>query len=527
MILITSAAYIDGEFAAEFGELPPVCLPLGNKRLLDHQIEWLRQTQEDIYLSLPVGFELDELYVKYLTLIDISIINVPLGLSLGESVIYCCNSLGVHLENIRILHGDTLVMDADANKMDYIAVSKNRGFYQRGAVYLNTLAEKAKTTTKNVGDDEVVLAGYFSFSSAKELIKEITRSRGDFVAGVSSYCDNHNIEFEKCDNWLDFGHINTYFRSRALMTTQRSFNNMIITTAKVTKSSKKKEKMYGEINWFQSLPGDMRLYAPHMLGSFENNDEVGYSLEYLYLLPLCDLFVFCAHPYQTWRIIFKACRNFLEDCRDYTVGNFADTKQFDDLYYPKTMTRLDEFSRKTKFDIERPITFNGTELPSLVEIAEITSRDITALHKNNITIIHGDFCLSNILYDFRKLGIKVIDPRGIDAANESTLYGDNRYDIAKLFHSVFGLYDFIIAGQYTLEIEKPYTVKFNIENKNNLAEIQKEFIRVFFHDNLYNIKEINAITIHLFLSMLPFHDEDPERQMALMANAIKMYLESC
>ena len=42
MIVINSGAYVIPELQAEYGKIPPCMLPLGNKRLLEHQIEAIR-----------------------------------------------------------------------------------------------------------------------------------------------------------------------------------------------------------------------------------------------------------------------------------------------------------------------------------------------------------------------------------------------------------------------------------------------------------------------------------------------------
>lgn len=39
MILINSGAYVNPEFQAEFGEIPPCFLPVGNKKLIEFQSE--------------------------------------------------------------------------------------------------------------------------------------------------------------------------------------------------------------------------------------------------------------------------------------------------------------------------------------------------------------------------------------------------------------------------------------------------------------------------------------------------------
>ncbi|WP_236033205.1 hypothetical protein [Helicobacter turcicus] len=60
MVLITSAKYLDSEFQAEFGKIPPAFLPLGNKRLYEYQIELFSSRNEKIALSLPKSFKIDE-----------------------------------------------------------------------------------------------------------------------------------------------------------------------------------------------------------------------------------------------------------------------------------------------------------------------------------------------------------------------------------------------------------------------------------------------------------------------------------
>ena len=75
--------------------------------------------------------------------------------------------------------------------------------------------------------------------------------------------------------------------------------------------------------------------------------------------------------------------------------------------------------------------------------------------------MHGDFCFSNILYDFKSQSIKVIDPRGLSGdGKEQSIYGDLRYDVAKLAHSVIGKYDFIIAGRFSYSEESQHDMNF-------------------------------------------------------------------
>jgi hypothetical protein len=139
--------------------------------------------------------------------------------------------------------------------------------------------------------------------------------------------------------------------------------------------------------------------------------------------------------------------------------------------------------------------------------------------------MHGDFCLSNILFDSRIDRIKVIDPRGLNAFGEYSSFGDLAYDLAKLTHSILGLYDFIIAGafdlNFNLDSEK---AQFNILIfcDDRIKSIQKRFKDSVLVDKLRPL-DVMPLTILLFLSMLPLHADNPKRQLAFLANALYLY----
>jgi len=141
----------------------------------------------------------------------------------------------------------------------------------------------------------------------------------------------------------------------------------------------------------------------------------------------------------------------------------------------------------------------------------------------DVCVSHGDFCFSNILFDSKVECIKCIDPRGLLPDGTMSVYGDRRYDVAKLYHSAIGLYDFIIAGRYRLkDTEDGLSISFPI-----LDDIQNDIFDSFSEKVLdvtgYREKEIIAINIQLFLSMLPLHADRPDRQVAFIANAIRLY----
>ena len=139
--------------------------------------------------------------------------------------------------------------------------------------------------------------------------------------------------------------------------------------------------------------------------------------------------------------------------------------------------------------------------------------------------MHGDFCFSNILYDFKSKTIRVIDPRGLDVEGHQSIYGDMRYDVAKLAHSILGMYDYIIGGNFTYTEMEPYNVELQFPGNDVIKAVQEFFRSMNFAG--HTLKELSTypIMIHLFLSMLPLHSDKPKRQKAMLANALRLYVE--
>ena len=99
-----------------------------------------------------------------------------------------------------------------------------------------------------------------------------------------------------------------------------------------------------------------------------------------------------------------------------------------------------------------------------------------------------------------------------------------RYDVAKLAHSVLGLYDYIVGGCFTYK-ENKNRIEFEIQTEPHILEIQKHFQTQIFGE--MNLDQLNTypILVHLFLSMLPLHSDHPLRQKAMLANALKIYVD--
>lgn len=533
MILIASGAYLQGEFSSEVGLLPPSFLPIGNQRLYEYQINFLSEcssAKEDFYLSVPASYVMDDYDTKRLEELGVEVLYVPDELSLGDSILYCWNATARHHKDLTLLHGDTLFLDSVFNEKNAVSVHTNRGFYKRASLGQETeTLEKVHDDWSN--DCEQVISGFFNFSEPLYFMKSLVEAKSNFIQAIVSYHKANPVSLISQGDWLDFGHINSFYHSRTRMTTQRSFNDLKISRRSVFKTSKDKaKKIFAEGNWFAQLPLPLKLYIPALIGLDKGDDgykNAHYELEYLYLLPLSDLFVFSRLANGCWQTIFNEISQLLTDFGQYRPQTVSpDTlNQLDQLYLPKTLERLSEYSQQQNADISNAyFTLENNQKITLTEVAVESSKFILPTNIEDISITHGDLCFSNILFDSRVEAIKCIDPRGINVAGKLSLYGDRRYDLAKLYHSIVGLYDFIIAGRFTLQRENNHKYKLNIShNQELLKEIIASFRKTVLKNSGYHEKEILAITVHLFLSMLPLHSDRPERQKAFISNALRLF----
>lgn len=512
MILITSAAYVSPGLVSEFGKLPPCMLPVQNRRLYEHQLRLFASWQAGaLVLSLPDGYVLPPFDARYLTESGVRLVYVPRHLSLGQSVVYVLNVCGCYNEPLYLLHGDTL-FGSLPECPDTCAVAQAEDDYNW-----------AQPTDEHHGD---IYAGFFSFSEPSLLIRKITECGSDFIAGVRAYDAERPLHKQVMPDWLDFGLVNSYYRSISKLTTQRVFNDLKISRYSIRKSSADADKILAEAAWIASAPKSMRRYVPTLWDSGQEGGRGYYEIEYYYLSSLAHLFVFGKNPEFVWRQILQACAEYLEAEYNEKAPEpetvCADSQA---LYGEKTAVRLAEYCRKAAVDPHHAWKINGVEVPPLDTILTETDAMISKQDTRFATMMHGDFCFSNILYDFKSMLIRVIDPRGLNARRERTIYGDFRYDVAKLGHSILGMYDFIIAGRYDYAENEPYDILLSFHTDSLLQSVQAHFRNSRFAG--FDSRELSVypIMIQLFLSMLPLHHDYPERQKVMLANALRLYSE--
>lgn len=519
MIVINSGAYVIPELQAEYGKIPPCMLPIGNKRLLEHQIAAIRDTfgALDIVVSLPESYVLSLDDTLLTDNAGVKIVRVPDGFTLAESVLYVLNTQeDYHTEHVvRLMHGDTLIKGMPSGS-DVIGVSTTTDDY--GWEY-----------EVSTSDDKLIWCGFFSFSAPRLLTQSLTLARGNFVDAIRRYSMKMPMVGESVVAWNDLGHVNTYFKSRASITTQRAFNSLVIADGVVTKKGQPNRKIQAEARWFNALPPSLKRFTPQLI-DYQFNDEGGsyYCLEYLSLSPLNEIFVHGKNPSFFWEKIFGIFKDLFEKMRQSGVAGgvseelVADSKA---LYMEKTRRRLTELAEQGLFDPESDYIYEGAQLPSLSALAEICIE--RTIHLPIVSaVLHGDLCFSNVLYDSRNEMIKILDPRGMSEIGAFSIHGDQKYDLAKLAHSVLGLYDWIIAGRYELSKSDQGSNVLDFHLDQRLLDAQTDFLSMEFIPQL-TVREVMPSVVLLFISMLPLHSDRPDRQEAMIANAYRLYQSYC
>ena len=516
--LITSGAYVSEALAAEFGYIPPCLLPLGNDHLLYHQFLMLSELVDEVFVSLPLCYDLSEFDKIRLDDAGIQILRTDPKLKLGESISNCVKTIGQNHASLCLLFGDTLFTNIFDIPRDFATTHVVHNEYDWAD--LSAFEQDNSHRLENM-----TLSGLFCFSAIGDLMSAIDCEQGDFIKALHQYNKINTMKFISDGNWFDFGHVQTYFNSVGSVTTQRSFNSLEMTNKRVRKTSNDKKKINSEASWFINLPDSLKLYTPAFLGRESDEKSASYSLSNTHLSTLSNLAIFGHLKSQTWENIFSGCADFLNECRQIKP-NVTNNLSKNDYFTRKTKTRLktlasSEFGAKL-LSCEK---VNQLSMPKLDEVISVTGEIIENSNHGSECVTHGDFCFSNIFYDFRSALIQVIDPRGLLPDGTTSLYGLQTYDIAKLGHSVIGGYDAIMSNYLQSKLEDN-NIRFETgflysKRWQNVSNAFKESAIYLKHEKPFTY----AMIINLFLSMIPLHSDRPDRQVSMYARAMQLYKE--
>lgn len=179
----------------------------------------------------------------------------------------------------------------------------------------------------------------------------------------------------------------------------------------------------------------------------------------------------------------------------------ADRFSIKEIYYRKTIRRLNTIRNLIPFADRQMITINGKPCRNIFFHKRELEDKIDSLSCSSFCFIHGDCTFSNMM--LRKNGSPVlIDPRGYFGYTD--LYGDELYDWAKLYYSIVGNYDRFNLKDFQLNIEES-DISLCIES-NHWEDMEQEFFDLT-GAPIQDIKLIHAI-IWLSLTTYAWQDYD-------------------
>lgn len=352
-----------------------------------------------------------------------------------------------------------------------------------------TLYDKPKEAPK---EQVFALSGVYHFRNGLGLrvsLKDAVSNATDepqFSAAMSNYAvlqhRGYDIVLHKQDDVVDMGTLEEFLRVNNTCK-PREFNTISVEGDVVVKSSfTDPNKILSEASWYLQAPSWARPYLP----SIHKVDPAvpSYTMERIHGHNLRYLALYYDKSYETWAQIFERVRRYLSHCIN---SGRARGGHWWNYVIHKT-------SNRTKGILD------SHQHAVLMDELACALKDYGVLEQSSL--FHGDLHFANMFWSYDGQ-LKLIDPRG-------EFYGHWLYDIAKLTHSVYGLYDFIDEGLF-----------FSGDDSAFYYNAGMEGIRQAFNDTIIlklDGKAQHAIRVlcaSLFASLIPLHSNEEHKRLFL------------
>jgi len=386
--------------------------------------------------------------------------------------------------------------------------------------YVTEIFEKGSTPKAALG-----ICGIYWWRDSQLFIDALKQV--DLGSEISSILEKTNSQiFSKVPTmWIDSDRQDILENSRLSMVQARSFNSITVDpySGILIKKSTNASKLSREIAYYQNLPSNLKSFFPRMFNFVHSETNPIQELEYYSYPTLAEVYVYVSAPKFVWekilhklgRVVFESFASFPED---------VESTNLEEIFIEKCVFRipslLDASSFPNSLLQESDLFINGNRYQGLNSLLEGSRRILKSIQSPS-TIIHGDFCLSNIMCDVNSTNIKLIDPRG--GFETTSCFGPQIYDVAKLGHSILGKYDLITADQFSLESEDPSSATYflNIHTRDCHLMVEDLFYSHFVCDR-YEPRLLKLVSGLILLAIPVYHLETPNRAIALFLQGIRM-----
>ena len=544
VVMILNTKKISADMQKRFGAIYPLMLPFKEGTIEDSLLEQYSEKDYVFILSDQSQAEADEVmrkrsesvYELYLTNKESRTLLQVVRNGLKKILALVSEDF-----QLTINFGDTYVQENCFTASDFIVIGERDNAVPWTSVVRE--GDELRFSNKNEATADKpssqLVAGVFEFQSGKEfllscvsvLLEEYEQGKNgrddsrSFYEAINDYDQNyHRVELLPTDSWLDLGHEKEYLETKKLVQA-RFFNAITIDDQRgiLTKKSDDTKKLIHEIEWYIKMPEELQFFTPRIYNYSLDKKQPFVEMEYYPYETLHTLYIYGNLEISDWEKIMDKLMFVRQEMKLHSEEKQLDPDDLKDIYYQKTVDRVARLMEDPAFEVfhETAPTINGVTYQPL---KEVMGQLLSVLEGHNLigskaaSIIHGDFCLSNILFEVSNQLVKLIDPRGKFGSFD--IYGDDFYDIAKIMHSFEGAYDHIITDQFTLEHESATVYSYVIHK----TDLQKEITEVVNESiaKRYPIELVRLIEGLLFLSMIPLHADYPKRQKIMFGQAMKL-----
>jgi dTDP-glucose pyrophosphorylase len=430
---------------------------------------------------------------------------------------------------VRVVLGDTLIRDPFEIDGDYLYAVEVESSRKWCLVRVDDDRRIVEYIDKQAGDLQLQLgaAGFYCladgplFASCVE--QAVSANERELSDVLRRYGADRPIRARTASEWFDFGHIEALVDARHRLITPRYFNSMRVDPLlkTITKVSENDAKLRDERDWYRDIPDRLKVLSPRILKEEEVGGRLQITQEYYGYPTLAELYLYGDLQLDTWRSILRYVLRIHGEFRKHTGSLGRDHVRY--MYEGKIEERVAALrAQGTEWEqlLRSPtLRLNGETIQNLPGLTDQIRMWAHRLADNaEISVMHGDLCFSNILFDINNQILRLIDPRG--SFSQKGIYGDPRYDVAKLRHSASGFYDYIVGDLFSVEVAgDEYSV--TIHHNESARGVPAELDRLIEHAG-WSLDEIRVIEALLFLSMVPLHRDHPRRQLVMYLTGLKL-----
>lgn len=381
-------------------------------------------------------------------------------------------------------------------KNDYIGISQT---FQCRWSYENGEFKEEKSLEHGV-------AGFFLFTE-KGKIKDVPES-GELVR----WMHENKMKYEEVGlaGTKEFGLLEEY--EKLTQSKCRPFNKITITDDVLIKEpiDEQGEKLaVRERAWYEKAKNKNISILPSIY------DMNPLKMEYIKGKNIYE----CDFEYKQKKVILEKLVDSLQSLHKSEVIT-ADSFSLKEAYFNKTFDRLSKIQDLIPFARDKEILINGRRCRNVYYYKRELEQALEKLNKNcnKFMFIHGDCTFSNMMV--RENGEPVlIDPRGYFGYTE--IFGDVRYDWAKMYYSIVGNYDSFNLKKFRLHIGKNSDEGIKLEIKsNNWEDMEKDFFDLTGVDE----REIKLLHAVIWLSLTTYAWQDYDSVCGAFYNGL-YYLE--